>query len=769
MKSFELVVPKISYALLAAFLLVMVVRSHNETTVALVASAVLMFAFCWANATHLFGVKPALKFVVIGVSAGWFAEQMGASRGWFFGSYTYTDVLGWRLGDVPMIIPLMWFALCYVGYVLSNLIVWQSPLVPAGRAGSKPVAVFMSLLAAALVTAYDLAADPYMVYVLKAWIMAKTDGWWFGETLEGFFGWMLVSFAIIATFRMTTPAQALAEDGRFTKWDALLPLSIYAFSMVFQMAMGHLVETRTVALFAMGIPLLCALAGLWRWKRAPADDLAEDARISGVSNDRLAQMQYIADPLADDTLAVVVGAPGLSAGAADAAGNALAFERIALVNQQFASWDDNQSLLNWPVERTGLTSETVAQLQRYLQGGHGLPTWADPAKIERAEALFMDYGALSCSLLFCSSLPECYVAPDLSEVLHISGQLEQHTEHRVRATAAMIFPVMMRGGLSKPNGSGIAQILKVRLIHATIRHLILRAAPVDVMAALGDDRHVTGAGVITPARSGAPDGMHEALFAHGWNTGADGLPCNQEELAYTLLTFGYVFLRSLRKLGLALAAADEEAYLHTWNVVGHVLGIRRELLPGTMAQAAALFAQMQARAQSQNQSPDPRPALGNALMAAMENVIPFRILKPFPVLMTRYLCGAANAAAIGVEDRASWLSKLLFAIFMALSRCIDAMVRLIWPEFSISRLITRVLGYHFMSKVLLDQTRPLKLPQHVLNAVSGAMSAWSEDAKAPQWMNKLEDQFTQPGDWTGTAPTSGAASIAAPGGPGLTR
>jgi uncharacterized membrane protein len=259
----------------------------------------LMFAFCWANATHLLGAKAALKFVLIAVCLGWFAEQMGSSRGWFFGSYTYTDVLGWRLGDVPMIIPLMWFALCYVGFVISNLIIWQKPLHVTSSTGG---VVFMSFLAAAIVTAYDLAADPYMVYVLKAWIMAKTDGWWFGETLEGFFGWMLVSFVIISAFRLTTPRSSLATHTGFTPFDALLPLAIYAFSMVFQMFMGHPVETRTVAAFAMGIPLLCAGAGLWRWSREAGNaDVVTLAALSGVSNDRLAQMQYIADPLADDT------------------------------------------------------------------------------------------------------------------------------------------------------------------------------------------------------------------------------------------------------------------------------------------------------------------------------------------------------------------------------------------------------------------------------------------------------------------------------------
>ena len=745
MKSLESMAPKISYALLAAFLLAMAFRSQNDTTIALVACSLLMFAFCWANATHLLGAKPAFKFVVIAVSLGWFAEQMGSSHGWFFGSYTYTDVLGWPLGDVPMIIPLMWFALCYVGYVISNLIVWHNPVFVAP---SRRVALFMSFLAAAIVTAYDLAADPYMVYVLKAWIMAKTDGWWFGETLQGFFGWMLVSFTIVALFHLTTSQKALATDTGFTRIDALLPLSIYAFSMVFQMFKGHPVETRTVAAFAMGIPLLCALAGLWRWRIGPGDDLVALAAESGVSNDRLAQMQYLADPLADDTIANILRGPDGSSQLADAPGRAMAAQRIALVNQQFEQWDVNQNLDVWPKVPAGLPPEFVSHLQKYLHDGQAIPPWAEPAKIERAEALFMDYGALSCSLLFCSSLPECYVVPDLSAVLHISGQLEQHTEYRIRSTAAMIFPVMMRGGLLDAQGSGVAQILKVRLIHATIRHLILRCSPAEALAALDDNRHNAGQGVVGALPQAGPATMYEALLTHGWKTGEEGLPCSQDELAYTLLTFGYVFLRSMRRLNLGLAPADEEAYLHLWNVVGHVLGIRRELMADTMPKAAALFAQIQARGRKDVVQPDARPALGDALMTTMESLIPFRLLKPIPVLFTRFLCGAANARDIGVHGRVSWLSRAVFVVLMLLSRCIDTVVRLVLPEFSIARLFTRVLGYHFMSKVLLDETRPLKLPARVLNQVSSAMSTWGNDPKAPRWMNTLEDKLTRPGAWT---------------------
>lgn len=68
------------------------------------------------------------------------------------------------------------------------------------------------------------------------------------------------------------------------------------------------------------------------------------------------------------------------------------------------------------------------------------------------------------------------------------------------------------------------------------------------------------------------------------------------------------------------------------------------------------------------------------------------------------------------------------------------------------RFLTRLLGYHLMTKLLMDQTKPLKLPQHLLNRVNVMMDQWSEDPKAPGWMNALEDRLTVRGSWKTTAP-----------------
>jgi hypothetical protein len=463
-------------------------------------------------------------------------------------------------------------------------------------------------------------------------------------------------------------------------------------------------------------------------------------------NDVLDQMQFAADALADATVERIAGPWSLETiGAMDLVhANADHFARIAQANRLIAQWSTNDGVAHWQPHAPGIDPQIVRALREYLAAGTQLPQWAEPEKIARAEEIFFDYGPLSCILLFCASLPECYVIPDLADVLHVAGQLEQHTEYRIRCTAAMIFPVMMHGGLTQPEGAGIAQVLKVRLIHAMIRNLILRGSP--------QEQQRSGFKAVAPLTGFAHgQDMHQALFAHGWDTPTLGLPCNQEELAYTLLTFNYVFLRSLRKLGLGLPREDEEAYLHGWNVMAHVLGVQRELMAENMAAAEALFARMQARGRAHPRAPDVRAKLGQALIDTMQNALKLPVIKHFPALMTCDLCGPATSKDIGVTEQVPWLARLAFAALMLITRGIDTIAHLLWSQFSLARLLTRIVGYHLMAKVLLDQTRPLKLPAHLLNRIDIMMGLWGDDAKAPRWINALEDRLTVPGSWRRTA------------------
>jgi len=135
-------------------------------------------------------------------------------------------------------------------------------------------------------------------------------------------------------------------------------------------------------------------------------------------------------------------------------------------------------------------------------------------------------------------------------------------------------------------------------------------------------------------------------------------------------------------------------------------------------------------------------ALAGALVATMQRYIPPRALKPFPVLLTRHLVGKDSTRDLGLDGRVSLVSRALFVLGFSLVRGIDAVGRLVIPGFSISRLVTRILGYQLTAKLLMDETRPLQLPATLLNEVGAAVRGWHNDPKAPRWMNALERYFT---------------------------
>jgi hypothetical protein len=117
---------------------------------------------------------------------------------------------------------------------------------------------------------------------------------------------------------------------------------------------------------------------------------------------------------------------------------------------------------------------------------------------------------------------------------------------RVLETTQMVVDVLSPGGLS-PSGRGVRAAQKVRLMHAAVRHLI-RNDP------------------------SAP-----------WDAALLGMPINQEDLAGTLMTFAYIVLAGVERLGLTISTSEREAYFHCWMVIGRMMGVRDDLIPGNVA------------------------------------------------------------------------------------------------------------------------------------------------------------------------------------------
>lgn len=440
-----------------------------------------------------------------------------------------------------------------------------------------------------------------------------------------------------------------------------------------------------------------------------------------------------ADPLADETVARILGN-------GDGTPHLSRWEAIAVVERALASWENNAALAAWQAD-AATPAPIAAALEDYVRQARRLPDWADLGKIGCAEGVFADIGLLAPTLLACAVLPESDVAVD---------PLGQPLDDRVRSTASLQFAVLLRGGLHEGGGAGVAEILKLRLKHALMRHLVVRGNPAEALA------HGAAIAALLP-EGGDP---WRTLFARGWDVRVNGLPRNQEELAYLLLAWHYVFLRSLRRLGCGLSRQEEGAWLHAWNVVGHLLGIEEALLAATMKDAAALFARLhqgaRAGAEARYAAParrgamaaygktaDPRPAQAAALMGAMQALIRSRAWKPLPVLLARRLCTPATARTLGLDGRASRFARTLFG-------CAMGPARMLSPGLPIVRLAARILGDRLAQRFLRDPARPLDLPDAVLHQADAAVRAWDADAQAPRWARAIERRFRPQRDGRGS-------------------
>ncbi len=251
-----------------------------------------------------------------------------------------------------------------------------------------------------------------------------------------------------------------------------------------------------------------------------------------------------------------------------------------------------------------------APIQKYFEETAPLPEWAEPEKIAQAQELFAAYGAQITMGLFCSSLPQAYAAAKGASVLVQTEALERNTRQRVFETAQFVFDVLDTSAFT-PEGRGIRAAQRVRLMHAAIRHLILRKKT--------------------------------------WDTAARGKPINQEDLAGTLMTFSAVTFDALRRYGVEVSDAQGEAWIHAWNVVGHYLGIERSLMPESLAEAEAL---MQAiRRRQWNVSAEGKN-LTRALLEMMDRFFTFDItaFSGFIPTQIRFLAGDHCAELIGVPQ-----------------------------------------------------------------------------------------------------------------------
>ena len=216
--------------------------------------------FSLFHAWYSLGGRLTLAFFALSATISWAYEQVGVMTGLVFGAYHYTDYLGAKLGDVPLLISLAWFMMIYPSYVIAGLVVGRRPT------GTPPGAVALLRLAAVsavVMTAWDLVVDPILSGPdARAWIW-ENGGPYFGIPIQNYFGWLLTTFTVYLAYRALEQRVAATPAGPVTARVAALAVVAYGALLAAELLSGELPPAvAVIGPVAMGVPIAVAAARL---------------------------------------------------------------------------------------------------------------------------------------------------------------------------------------------------------------------------------------------------------------------------------------------------------------------------------------------------------------------------------------------------------------------------------------------------------------------------------------------------------------------------
>jgi bisanhydrobacterioruberin hydratase len=161
-----------------------ILSAHSERFIPLTFANLMLTALLLLANAEGFGRRAALAFLLCMV-AGFCAEVVGVKTGVIFGVYHYTDRMGPRLIDVPLVIGLNWAILLHA--VQAWLGRWLRSRTLMASAG------------ATLMTAFDWVMEPVAIR-LRFWA-------WDGDTvpLRNYLAWWGLSFVLLLASDCISP------------------------------------------------------------------------------------------------------------------------------------------------------------------------------------------------------------------------------------------------------------------------------------------------------------------------------------------------------------------------------------------------------------------------------------------------------------------------------------------------------------------------------------------------------------------------------------
>lgn len=248
--------------------------------------------------------------------------------------------------------------------------------------------------------------------------------------------------------------------------------------------------------------------------------------------------------------------------------------------------------------------------REYLNATSAPPSWVDWGEMEKARLFFIDNNVHISTALSFASMPACYVVPPVAKLLSASHGLQYPSKRMAETGQFTVY--LMQPDAFEAGSRFIPAVQKVRLLHAAIRHHLVRE--------------------------------------NRWDTGELGTPICQEDMIGGQMFFSMLVLDSLHRLGIHMTTEGAEAYYYAWRVVGAMLGVDQEAVPKSLEEARQFLDLYMIR----HMGPSEEGAhLTRQLIDLYEEVVPGTFFDPIVSALIRHLVGDTCADWLQVP-RTPW-------------------------------------------------------------------------------------------------------------------
>lgn len=211
------------------FLLAGLFPGHVPILVSLALHILPPLVFALVHGARIYGWTGILIFAGLCVLVGNVFENVSILTGFPFGHYSFTDRMGPRILQVPILLGLAYVGMGYLSWTVAHAIAGIETRELSGWRVALP------LLASTVMTAWDVAMDPIWSTVGDLWTW-KRGGGYFGVPASNYFGWLLTNYVIYQLFLLLVMRGSGNKDDKGASRERTsdgIPASYWRLAVIF--------------------------------------------------------------------------------------------------------------------------------------------------------------------------------------------------------------------------------------------------------------------------------------------------------------------------------------------------------------------------------------------------------------------------------------------------------------------------------------------------------------------------------------------------------